>query len=60
MEAQSPIQLENELKKLSSIDVIDILVQEQIYEDQDFASEIVMSAWTELRRKQSWIGKGKP
>lgn len=45
---------------LSTIDVVDILTEEGIYDDQDLASEIVMTAWNELKRRLGWIGDGTP
>ena len=41
---------------LSSSDIVDILIEGQIYDDQDFASEIVDSAWAEIHLRQSWLG----
>jgi len=49
-----------EEEELWETDVIDVLLEEQIYDDNDMASEIVSNAWTELRRRQSWIGTGSP
>jgi hypothetical protein len=46
--------------ELSATDVIDALLEGHIYDDNDMASEIVSSAWTELRLRQSWIGQGSP
>jgi len=49
-----------EEQELSETDVIDVLLEEHYYDDSDMASEIVSSAWTELRRRQSWISEGSP
>lgn len=49
-----------EEEELSETDVIDVLLEGLIYDDNDMASEIVSDAWTELRRRQSWIAKGSP
>jgi len=49
-----------EAEELSSPDVVDVLLQERCYDDSDMASDIVSSAWTELRRRQSWISQGTP
>ena len=46
--------------ELSQTDVVDYLVQEQICEEQDSASEYVMWAWTELDRRLSWLGAYAP
>ncbi|MFW6116328.1 MAG: hypothetical protein ACOC6F_01245 [bacterium] len=45
-------------KELSSIDVADVLIEEQVYVSEDFARQMVMNAWGELRRRRFWIGKG--
>ncbi len=47
-------------EELSATDVVDVLVENEIYDEQSFAREIVNSAWRELRRRQSWIGEGSP
>lgn len=47
-------------EEFSTTDVVDILIEEQIYDDQDFASEMVESVWTEIRRRQRWLGSGTP
>jgi len=49
-----------EVEELSVTDVVDALLEGHVYDDSDMASEIVSSAWTELRRRQSWISKGTP
>ena len=46
--------------ELSFTDVIDALIDAHIYDESDMASQIVSSAWTELRRRQSWIRRGSP
>jgi hypothetical protein len=46
--------------ELSSTDVVDALTEDQIYDDQDMASEIVSDAWAELRRRESCVGNGSP
>jgi hypothetical protein len=43
---------------LSGSDVIDVLLEEGVYEDQDFAWEIVGYAWSEIERRQRWAGAG--
>ena len=47
-------------EELSQTDVVDHLVQEQVFEDQNSASEFVLSAWTALQRRMSWIGPHAP
>lgn len=45
---------------ISYSDVIDLLIEEQIYNDQDFASEFIEIAWAEIRRRQSAVSQGSP
>ena len=47
-------------KELSQTDVVNHLVQEQLVENQDFASKFVLSAWTGLQRRLSWLGSYSP
>jgi len=41
--------------RLSKSDLVDVLCDENLYEDQDMASAKVNDAWTELRRRQSCL-----
>jgi len=41
-------------------EVVDTLVEEEIYESQQFAWERVADAWSELSRRQDWIGQASP
>lgn len=43
-------------EKLSLSDVTDVLLEEEIYEEQSFAREMVMNGWTELEKRQRHIG----
>jgi len=47
-------------EEISTTDVVDALLEEHIYDDSDMSSEIVSCAWTELRRRKSWIQEGTP
>lgn len=47
-------------EELSFVDVVSCLLAGQIYDDSDMASEVVSDAWTELRRRQSWISNSTP
>ena len=47
-------------EELSQTAVVDHLVEEQVFEDQDSASEFVLSAWTGLQRRLSWLGSYSP
>ncbi len=47
-------------QELSTTDVVDILMDEQIYKAQDFAAEVVEIIWAELQRRQILIETGTP
>lgn len=47
-------------EELSAPQVVDILIEEEIYASQDFAWERVHDAWNELRRRQDWLDRGSP
>jgi hypothetical protein len=46
--------------ELSKSDVIDVLLENNIYSDQDFAAEIIGSAWSELKRRHLCLASGSP
>lgn len=46
--------------EISSVQVVDLLSEAQIYERQAFAWERVDDAWTELRRRQECLGDSSP
>lgn len=46
--------------EISVTDVIDLLIEELIYEDQDFAAEVVSDVWAEMQRRQQWISAHGP
>jgi hypothetical protein len=46
--------------ELSQIDIADTLIEEQIYEDHDMCMEMVENAWSEIKRRQYWIGIESP
>lgn len=46
--------------ELSQTVVVDHLMQEQIFEDQDNASTYVLAAWSALERRLSWLGSYAP
>jgi hypothetical protein len=43
---------------LSRSDVVDVLCENEIYEDQTFAHECVTDAWIEMNRRQESVGQG--
>ena len=47
-------------EEFSSIDVVDALCEDMIYDSQDMASQMVDSAWTELKRRQACVGSHCP
>lgn len=46
--------------ELSESDVVDFLVEQQIYDSQDFCSEFVSNAWAQIQQRLGWIGRGSP
>lgn len=50
----------SEFGEVSKADAIDILVDEQIYNDQSFCSEIISDAWLEFKRRNRSIGERYP
>src|ERR1041385_8128712 len=44
---------------LSAIDVVDVLMEEQLYREQDFAHEIVEQAWSAIDRRQKWLNASR-
>lgn len=44
--------------KISGSDVVDLLTEEDIYDEQSFAWEMVDLVWIELRRRAECMGKG--
>jgi len=46
--------------ELSSADVVETLVEGNIYDDSDMGFEMVASTWTEIRRRQSGLGNSTP
>ncbi len=50
----------SEDKELTGADIIDVLIEEELYDRQDFAWEFVSDALNEIRRRQSWLATGCP
>ena len=46
--------------QFSVMDVVDVLIGEDIYDEQDFAEEIVVDAWKELNRRANCIDSAMP
>ena len=46
--------------ELSASDIVDALIENNIYAEQDFAWQIMNDAWNELKRRQGLIGNGAP
>lgn len=49
-----------ELESISGSDIVDVLVEEGFYEDQDFAWNLVFNAVAELRRRRECLSSGSP
>jgi len=47
-------------EKVSQAEMVDRLVEEEIYKDQDFAWEFILDVWSELHRRRNWIGVDQP
>jgi hypothetical protein len=47
-------------EELSQIEIADILMEEQIYDEHDFCMEMISSAWSEMKQRQHWIGEESP
>lgn len=47
-------------EELSQTDVVDFLMEQQIYAKQDFCSEFISNAWIQIERRLKWIGRGSP
>jgi hypothetical protein len=45
---------------LSKTDVVDVLVENEIYDSQDFAGELLGDAWIELQRRSNLLKDGYP
>ena len=46
--------------EISISDVLDVLMEKNIYADEDFGAEILEDAWSELHRRCRWMGKHCP
>ena len=46
--------------EFSVMDVVDVLISENIYDEQDFAEEIVVGAWNELTHRLNCIDSEMP
>lgn len=42
--------------ELSSTDILDVLMEQDLYVREDFAREMITNVWNELGRRQKWIG----
>ena len=45
---------------ISQTDIVDILREEEVYDDPDTAMDLVTSAWNVLKRRLRWIGGKGP
>ncbi len=44
---------------ISKSDVVDMLIDEEIYEKSDFAWEIVVDGWNEIENRVKWVGDNR-
>ncbi len=47
-------------EEVSDTDIVDFLIEQQIYEKQDFCSQFVSGAWSLSRRRLSWLRENSP
>ena len=47
-------------EELSPTDIIDFLLEEQVYEEQDFAAELVSAMWSDIKGRLAWLGCHSP
>lgn len=47
-------------EEVSWSDIRDVLLEQQIYRDQDFADEFIESVWSEMRQRITWLEKSSP
>jgi len=47
-----------ESETISIEDVVDQLIDNEVYDEQDFARERLSDAWDELERREHWMGNG--
>ncbi len=57
---EGSILFDETVDEFSAIDVVDVLIDENVCKEQDFAMEIVNNAWFELERRLNWIAPGMP
>src|SRR5262245_53494310 len=46
--------------RMTQTDVVDILIEEEVYRSQDFAREWVETAWQEIARRRRVLGSYSP
>ncbi len=47
-------------ERLSQREVVDVLFEHNIYDEQDMAAARIADAWSELRRRQTFLGNASP
>ena len=47
-------------EELSPTNIIEYLIEEQMYDEEDFASEYVSDGWADLKNRLSWLGGHSP
>ena len=47
-------------RELSPTDIVECLIEEQLYENQDFASEYVSAGWADVKTRLSTLGHQSP
>ena len=47
-------------EELSPTNIVEYLIEEQLYDDEDFATEYVSFGWVDLKSRLSWLGSHSP
>ena len=47
-------------EELSPSNIIAYLIEEQLYDNEDFATEYVSYRWSDLKNRLSWLGGHSP
>ncbi len=51
---------DEQVREVSKAEVVDVLMEQEIYNDQDYCWEFVSNSWTVIRRRLSWLGSSSP
>lgn len=57
---EGTILFDEDEEEFSVTDIVEVLIDEHVYDDPDFAEERVADAWNVLERQLNWIAPGMP